>query len=76
MKTFNDIVTTELRIPTEQISDALTPADVPDWDSMSYLLFIGELEKNYSISFSMDEIMNAASLGAVRELVRVKGIDV
>jgi acyl carrier protein len=76
MKSFNDIVTAELRIPAERISDALTPADVPDWDSMSYLLFIGELEKEYGISFTMDEIMNASSLGAVRTLVRGKGIDV
>jgi len=76
MKPFNDIVTEQLGIPKEKISDALTPADVPEWDSMNYLLFIGELEKQYNISFSMDEILGAASLGAVRALVASKGISV
>ncbi len=74
MKIFEDIVTEQLGIPKEQMSDTLTPADVPEWDSMNYLLFIGELEKQYGISFTMDEILNAASLGAVRALVIGKGV--
>ena len=76
MKLFEDIVTEQLGIPKEKINDSLTPADVPEWDSMNYLLFIGELEKQYTISFSMDEILNAASLGAVRALLVAKGIAV
>ena len=73
MKTFNDIVTEQLGIPTEKIADTLTPQDVPEWDSMNYLLFIAELEKNFSVSFTMDEILGAVSLGAVRELLIQKG---
>lgn len=69
MKIFEDIVTEQLGIPKEKISDSLTPNDVPEWDSMNYLLFIGELEKQYNISFTMDEILTAGSLGAVRALV-------
>ncbi len=76
MKPFSDIVTEQLGIPKEKISDTLTPADVPEWDSMNYLLFIGELEKQYNISFTMDEILGAASLGAVRALVATKGISI
>lgn len=75
MKTFEDIVTEQLRIPKENIKDSLTPADVPEWDSMNYLLFIAELEKQYKISFTMDEILNAPSLGAVRNLLKIKGIN-
>jgi acyl carrier protein len=76
MKTFNDIATELLGIPADQINDSLTPKDVPNWDSMSYLLFIAELEKNFSTSFTMDEILNAESLGAVRMLLISKGIPV
>ena len=75
MKQFEDIVTEQLRIPKDAIKDSLTPADVPDWDSMSYLLFVAELEKEYKVSFSMDEILNAASLGAVRGLLKKKGVN-
>lgn len=74
-KNFNTIVVEKLKIKEEDIADALTPADVPDWDSMNYLLFIAELEKEYKITFTMDEVLQAQSLGDVRKYLRAKGVD-
>ena len=76
MKDFNTIITEQLKIATPDISDALTPKDVPEWDSMNYLLFIAELEKEYNISFTMDEVLSAQSLGDVRKTLKLKGVDV
>ena len=76
MKDFNTIVTEQLKIKSEDISDTLTPKDVPEWDSMNYLLFIAELEKEYKISFTMDEVLSAQSLGDVRKSLKSKGINV
>ncbi len=76
MKDFNIIVTEQLKIKTEDISDTLTPKDVPEWDSMNYLLFIAELEKEYKISFTMDEVLSAQSLGDVRKSLKSKGIKI
>jgi acyl carrier protein len=39
---------------------------IKEWDSMNYLLFIAELEKEYNVSFSMDEVMGATCLGDIR----------
>ncbi len=72
MKTFNQIVNEILKIPEENIKDELTPKDIPDWDSMNYLLFIAELEKEFNVSFSMDEVMNANSLGTVKAILKLK----
>lgn len=71
---FEDIVAEQLHISKELIKDSLTPKDVPNWDSMNYLLFIAELEKEYRISFTMDEVLSAQSLGDVRNMLRSKGI--
>lgn len=76
MKDFNSIVVEHLKIDQASISDTLTPKEVPDWDSMNYLLFIAELEKEYGVSFSMDEVLEATSLGDVRRALRAKGIQV
>lgn len=73
MKTFNQIVHEVLKIPEEDIKDSLSPKDIPEWDSMNYLLFIAELEKEFNVSFSMDEVMNADSLGAIRTILKSKG---
>jgi acyl carrier protein len=76
MRTFEEIITEHLRIPKENISDSLAPKDVPDWDSMNYLLFVAEVEKEFDVNFTMDEVLNAASIGDVRRLLKAKGADV
>jgi acyl carrier protein len=35
-------------------------------------LFIAELEKEYNISFSMDEVMNAKCIGDIRKIVELR----
>lgn len=72
MKTFNQIVEEVLHIKENEIKDELSPLDIPDWDSMNYLLFIAGLESEFSISFSMDEVMNAKTLGDIRAIVDSK----
>ena len=74
MKTFNQIAQELLKIPAGQVRDDITPKDVPDWDSMNYLIFISELEKEFDISFTMDEVLNAKSLGEVKNIIKSKGV--
>lgn len=69
MKTFNEIAAEVLHIPLKDIRDQLTSSDVPDWDSMNYVFFIAELEKEFDISFSMDDILHSSTLGELRSIV-------
>jgi acyl carrier protein len=73
MKPFNKIVEDVFKLPEAQVKDSLTSEDIPDWDSMNYLFFIAELEKQYGVSFSMDEVMNAKTLGDLRAIIDVRG---
>lgn len=72
MKSFNTIVSEIFAIPESAVRDDMSSKDVPEWDSMNYLLFIAELEKEYSVSFSMDQVMNAKTLGDLRLVVEEK----
>lgn len=74
METFNTIVHNILHLDPVTLRDEMTPSDIPDWDSMNYLLFIAEIEKQFSVSFSMDEVLGAQSIGDVKNLLRKKGI--
>jgi acyl carrier protein len=74
MEKFKRIVQEIFKLPAEKIADSLTAKDIPDWDSMNYLLFIAELEKQFTVSFTMDEVLAADSLGAVRALLLAKGV--
>jgi acyl carrier protein len=73
MKPFNKIVEEVFKLPEAQVKDSLSSEDIPDWDSMNYLFFIAELEKHYGVSFSMDEVMNAKTLGDLRSIIDVRG---
>ncbi len=72
MKPFNTIVAEIFAIPESAVRDEMSSKDVPEWDSMNYLLFIAELEKEFGISFSMDQVMNAKTLGDLRAIVESK----
>jgi acyl carrier protein len=69
MKTFDSIVASLFNLKEEEINDSLSSKDIADWDSMNYLFFIAELEKNFDVSFTMDEVMNAQTLGDLRKIV-------
>jgi acyl carrier protein len=69
MKNFNTIAATVFKIKEEEVRDTLTPKDIPEWDSMNYLFFIAELEKEFNVSFTMDEVMNAVCLGDIRKII-------
>ena len=76
MEKFNKTVFDIFKIRPEEIQDSMTAKEIPNWDSMNYLLFMSELEKQFDISFSMDEILNASSLGSIKEMLRQKKADI
>ena len=73
---FNYIVEKHLHIPGADITDALSAKDIPDWDSMSYLLFIAELEKEFKVSLTGDEVLGANTLGDVKRLLIKQGAQI
>jgi len=72
MEKFNKIISKIFEMSETDIRDDLSSKDIPKWDSMNYLLFIAELEKEYNISFSMDEVMNAKCIGDIRKIVELR----
>ena len=72
MKTFNAIVAETFSIDESMIQDDMSSKDIPDWDSMNYLLFIGALEKEFGISFTMDEVMQAQTLGDIHAIIEAR----
>ena len=73
MKTFEEIVQEVFKIPTMDVRDDMSSKDIPEWDSMNYLLFIGELEKEFDLSFSMDEVLGAQTVGDIRKIIETRG---
>ena len=74
MKTFERLVSEKFNISETEVRDELSSKDIPDWDSMNYLLFIADVEKEFNVSFTMDEVLSAETLGSIRTALRAKGV--
>ena len=73
MKTFADIVCEIFALSPDFVRDDLSSKDIPEWDSMNYLRFIAELEKEFTMSFTMTEVIDAQTLGDLRAIVLARG---
>lgn len=74
MEKLNSIILKIFKINPSDITDEMSPASIPGWDSMNYLTFIAEIEKEFKISFTMDEVLGAENLGDIKSAMRNKGI--
>ncbi len=72
--TFEQISSGVLEISPAALKDELSQANLASWSSLAHLSLITALEECYGISFSTEEILAAKSLGALRGLLRAKGV--
>jgi acyl carrier protein len=54
-----------LSLPLDRVHPDLGPDDVERWDSVGHVMLVVALEKEFSIQFEVDEIMEFTSFGAI-----------
>ena len=64
-----NVVATSLRIPVQQVSDALEFSTVPEWDSFGHITLMLELEGEYGVSIPDDLVLELTSYPMIREFV-------
>lgn len=52
-----------------QITEATNANDVAEWDSVTNLFLIDQLEQRFKIKFSLMDIMNAQNVGELAQIV-------
>lgn len=63
-KTFSD--------DTLVLSDEMTADDVDNWDSLSHMLLITEIEEQFSITFKLRELNKMKNVGVLISIVETK----
>ncbi|NMC05029.1 MAG: acyl carrier protein [Candidatus Lokiarchaeota archaeon] len=61
-----------LDIQESQVNDGLTRKQFEPWDSFNHLMLISALEKELSISFTMDEVEKIRTFKELSDLVMGK----
>ena len=54
------------------VSDSMTAADVPTWDSLSNINMIIAVEKAFGVKFSIKDVRNLKNVGELLELIKRK----
>lgn len=66
-----DLMAEVLQVPVEMITEETTMDDLEEWDSLTHVMLIGELETQLGISIPLDE---AVDITNVKELLELCGI--
>jgi len=61
-----------LEIPDSQISEDLTPSEVPSWDSFGYLNIIAFLDGEFDIQITEAEVVDLESLKSVLDIIETR----
>ena len=75
MKTVEEILSQVLGIDHKSISDSTKPEDIESWDSFNGLVLVTELEKNFDVIFTIDEISEVKNVGDIKKILKKHGIN-
>jgi len=56
-------------IPKDKLTDSIAYNSYPLWDSLKHLQLISELEEEFDIEFSMEDVVLMKNLELVKKLV-------
>jgi len=71
-----EILRKVLGIGERAVTDDMAPENVDSWDSFNGLMLVTELEKNWNVSFTLDEVTSVKNVGDIKKVLRGRGIEV
>lgn len=67
------VIARVFEVRSSTIHKDLTPAHVKQWTSLVYMKLISELEKEFKVNFSIDDIVEVKKLGDFQGLLEKHG---
>lgn len=64
-----------LMINSEIVNNDLEYLSIPEWDSISHMVLISELEAQFSISLQTDDVIDMSSFAKAIEILEKHGVD-
>lgn len=64
-----DAFVNALNIDSTEVLDSLSYQGIPEWDSVSHMVLITELEDAFSISFDTNEVIEMSSVAKAKEIL-------
>lgn len=66
---FEDIISKILLLENDQIIDNVSREDLEEWDSMTHLALVSELEQVFNIILSDDDVTEIKTIGDIKRIL-------
>ena len=70
-----EIISRVMNVPISNISDESGTESIETWDSLTTYLLLDEIESEYKIKFSLDEIENMKTAKDFKKCLQNRGIN-
>lgn len=74
MLTLEKIIAKVLSADESLITDEAGPGSIASWDSFNALLLVAELEKNFNVKFTLEEIIIVKTVADIKKILKNHGI--
>lgn len=64
-----------LEIEKEQVVDSLQYQGIEQWDSISHMMLISELEDTFEIEIDTDDVIDMSSVAKAKEIIAKYGVE-
>lgn len=54
------------------VTEETTAADIEDWDSLTHITLISEVEDNFGFTFAMKDVLGMANVGEMLDIIESK----
>ena len=70
------VVASVLGVPEQSLSEETEFKGIPSWDSMTHIVLITRMERDFAVEFTGDEIADMKTVGDARRFLRGHGATV
>ncbi|OGE64832.1 acyl carrier protein [Candidatus Daviesbacteria bacterium RIFCSPLOWO2_02_FULL_36_7] len=74
MARLEKILSKVLEVKENEIKDDSSPDNIENWDSFNGLMLISELENEFKISFTLDEITSVKTVADIKKALTKHGV--
>lgn len=75
-KDFRDAISRILLLDGDEIRDDLPRKEVDDWDSLTHLMLVSELESTFGITLDDEDVMGVECVGDLKAALRKAGVEI
>ena len=74
VRTIYEIISKIMNVPIREINDNSGPETIERWDSYNGLLLVDELESEFNISFSLEEMSDVHNISDIKRHLESHGV--